>query len=113
MTRSELVECLHSRFPALTIKDVTAVVDAILGAIIETLAAGNHVEIRGFGVFHLNHRSPKVGRNPKTGETVMVPAKVMPHFKPGLELRKRVQQTGEGFQWYSSAPGKTGLVTCV
>jgi integration host factor subunit beta len=91
MTRSELVNRLQSRFPNLTIKDVTAVVNVILDAVTETLAADDRVEIRGFGSFKINSRPPRVGRNPKTGETVMVPAKVAPHFKPGKELRERVE----------------------
>lgn len=91
MTRSELVERLQSRFPALTLKDVTAVVDVILDAVTETLAADDRVEIRGFGSFRINYRPPRVARNPKTGERVDVPAKVVPHFKPGKELRERVE----------------------
>jgi integration host factor subunit beta len=91
MTRSELVNRLQSRFPNLTIKDVTAVVDVILDAVTETLAADDRVEIRGFGSFRINYRPPRVARNPKTGERVDVPAKVAPHFKPGKELRERVE----------------------
>lgn len=71
----------------------------ILGAIAAALAAGNRVEIRGFGSFSLNYRLPRTGRNPKTGEKVAVPGKYVPHFKAGKELRERVEQNlGEASQ---------------
>lgn len=95
MTRSELVALLAGRFPQLTAKDADVAVKEIVAAISETLTAGNRVEIRGFGVFSLNHRPPRTGRNPKTGEKVAVPAKSVPHFKAGKELRESVD-TGDG-----------------
>lgn len=91
MTRSELVSRLAERFPQFTHKDAEMAVSEILGAIHATLATGNRVEIRGFGSFSLNHRPPRTARNPKTGEPVAVPAKVVPHFKPGKELRELVE----------------------
>lgn len=91
MTRSELIERLSLRFPALTLADVSAAVSVILDAITTTLANGDRVEIRGFGVFRINHRPPRVGRNPKNGDSVNVPARLAPHFKPGKELRERVE----------------------
>jgi len=94
MTRSELVALLASRFPQLTAKDADVVVKEIVTAISETLTAGDRVEIRGFGVFSLNHRPPRTGRNPKTGEKVAVPAKSVPHFKAGKELRESVDARG-------------------
>jgi integration host factor subunit beta len=87
MTRSELISRIASQFPSLTRADVEIAVLTILDAIGDTLANGNRIEIRGFGVFQLNHRPPRIGRNPKTGETVQVPAKYIPHFKAGKELR--------------------------
>jgi len=90
MTRSELVALLAGRFPQLTAKDADVAVKEIVTAISETLTDGNRVEIRGFGVFSLNHRPPRTGRNPKTGEKVAVPAKSVPHFKAGKELREAV-----------------------
>lgn len=90
MTRSELVALLASRFPQLTAKDADVSVKEVIAAIAETLAAGNRVEIRGFGVFCLNYRPPRIGRNPKTGEKVAVPAKSVPHFRAGKELREVV-----------------------
>ena len=93
MTRSELTLRLAERFPQLVQKDAELVVTEILNAIHGALIAGNRVEIRGFGAFARNYRPPRNGRNPKTGETVLVPAKYVPHFKAGKELRERVDTT--------------------
>ncbi|AJP48572.1 integration host factor subunit beta [Rugosibacter aromaticivorans] len=90
MTRSELVERLSRYYPSLTHADISASVSVILDAVTTALANGDRAEIRGFGSFRLNHRPSRIGRNPKTGVTVNVPAKIVPHFKPGLELRERV-----------------------
>lgn len=95
MTRSELISRLASRFPQLTQQDANDSVIAILEAISEKLAAGGRVEIRGFGSFSVHGRPPRVGRNPKTGEKVLVPAKYVPHFKPGVEMRERVNLPAE------------------
>ena len=92
MTRSELINRLADRFPQLVAKDAEFAVRTILDAMAETLADGRRIEIRGFGSFALSHRPPRVGRNPKSGETVMVPEKRVPHFKPGKHLRERVDQ---------------------
>lgn len=91
MTRSELISVLADRFPQLVIADAGMSVDVILAAIGATLTQGNRVEIRGFGSFGLNYRPPRAGRNPKTGESVSVPAKWVPHFKAGKELRELVE----------------------
>ena len=90
ITRSKLVERLAIRAGNLPAKDVDVSVSLILEAITDALARGDRVEIRGFGSFDLNYRSPRIGRNPKTGEQVQVPAKNVPHFKAGKELRERV-----------------------
>ena len=90
MTRSELIEAMASRFPQLVKADAELAVAEILGAVGSALSSGGRVEIRGFGSFNLNYRPPRIGRNPKTGETVSVPAKWTPHFKAGKELRERV-----------------------
>jgi integration host factor subunit beta len=92
MTRSELIQRLASRFPQLTRVDAELAVLAILDKVSEQLAQGGRVEIRGFGVFSVHVRPPRRGRNPKTGERVDVPAKAVPHFKPGTELRERVDR---------------------
>lgn len=90
MTKSELIEALAEKYPNLPIKDVELGVKSIIDNMAETLATGERIEIRGFGSFSLHYRAPRVGRNPKTGESVNLEAKYVPHFKPGKELRERV-----------------------
>jgi integration host factor subunit beta len=90
MTRSELSAGLARRFPQLAVQDAYLALKVMLDAIALALAKGDRVEIRGFGCFALTDRLPRVGRNPKTGQPVDVPAKAFPHFKPGKELRERV-----------------------
>lgn len=90
MTRSELIEKLHSRFATLTAGDVEVAVKTILDQIAEVLSKGGRSEIRGFGSFSVHIRPPRLGRNPKTGEKVPVPEKLVPHFKPGQVMRERV-----------------------
>ena len=90
MTRSDLILKLQSLNPNLSVKDVELAVTTILNGINKTLSTGGRVEVRGFGSFALNYKPPRRGRNPKTGDTVMVPEKYVPHFKAGLELRERV-----------------------
>lgn len=90
MTRSELITSLAARFPQLTSQDATMAVTEIIEAISRALAHGQRIEIRGFGSFALKQRSPRLGRNPKTGEKVAVPAKYTPYFKAGKALRERV-----------------------
>ncbi|GJG93633.1 integration host factor subunit beta [Cupriavidus pauculus] len=92
MTKSELVEKLAARFPQLLLRDADISVKTILDAMSEALADGHRIEIRGFGSFGLNRRPPRVGRNPKSGERVLVPEKRVPHFKAGKELRERVDR---------------------
>ena len=93
MTKSELIAQLSVRFPQLVLKDAEIAVKTILDAMSQTLCDGQRIEIRGFGSFSLNYRPPRQGRNPKTGETVPVPAKYVPHFKAGKELRDRVDES--------------------
>ena len=93
MTRSELIDALRERFHQLTPKDVEQCAKAILDAMSEALARNNRIEIRGFGSFRLNYRQPRTGRNPKSGAKVEVPAKYVPHFKPGLEMRQGVDSS--------------------
>jgi integration host factor subunit beta len=90
MTKSELIDKLAERNSQLGLRDVDLAVKAILDAVSDALATGKRVEIRGFGSFSLNVRSSRVARNPKSGEKVEVPAKRVPHFKAGKELRARV-----------------------
>ena len=92
MTKSELIAQLAERFPQLVAKDADLAVKMILDAMSEALVRGDRIEIRGFGSFALNYRPPRLGRNPNSGEKVDVPAKWVPHFKAGKELRERVDQ---------------------
>jgi len=92
MTRSELIKQLALKAPQLTSQDVELTVKQILDEIARTLENSGRVEIRGFGSFGINRRPPRKGRNPKSGETVFVHAKDVPHFKAGKELRDRVNQ---------------------
>jgi integration host factor subunit beta len=92
MTKSELIERLTVRFPQLGAKDADFAVKMILDEMAACLSRGQRIEIRGFGSFGLNYRPPRVGRNPKSGDKVMVPEKYVPHFKAGKELRERVDQ---------------------
>lgn len=90
MTRSELISKLAKRHSGLSSTDADLAVRIIIEAISNALVCGDRIEIRGFGGFKLCHRPPRTGRNPKTGEAVLVPGKSVPHFKPGKELRERV-----------------------
>ncbi|HAF55888.1 MAG TPA: integration host factor subunit beta [Thauera sp.] len=94
MTKSELIAQLAERFPQLVAKDADYAVKMILDAMTDALARGDRIEIRGFGSFALNYRPPRTGRNPKSGEKVLVPEKYVPHFKAGKELRERVDLSG-------------------
>ncbi len=94
MTKSELIARLAERYPQLVSKDAEFAVKTILDAMARTLADGHRIEIRGFGSFALSHRPPRIGRNPKSGERVEVPEKRVPHFKPGKDLRERVDTSG-------------------
>ena len=90
MTKSELIERLANQNPRVTAREVDETVKAVLDAMTAAMAGGCRIEIRGFGSFTLNHRPSRVGRNPKSGESVLVPEKFVPHFKAGKELRERV-----------------------
>ncbi len=91
MNRSELVQALASKYN-LKNGDAAESVKIVLEAIADSLENGDRIEIRGFGSFHVVDRAGRTGRNPKTGETVIVPPKKIPHFKPGKELKERVLQ---------------------
>lgn len=90
MTKSELIEALAARQTHLATADVELAVKDLLEQMSHALASGDRIEIRGFGSFSLHYRPPRMGRNPKTGEAVALPGKYVPHFKPGKELRERV-----------------------
>ena len=90
MTKSELIDLIAGMQTQLSHKDIELAVKTMLEHMSETLATGERIEIRGFGSFSLHYRAPRQGRNPKTGETVQLPGKHVPHFKPGKEMRERV-----------------------
>ena len=92
MTRSDLVIQLAERFAQLTHRDTEFAVKTILDAMASALARGHRIEIRGFGSFSINRRPPRVGRNPRSGEQVVISEKLVPHFKPGKALREAVDQ---------------------
>jgi integration host factor subunit beta len=90
MTKSEFINRLADKFDHLSADEIDAAVRSILDRLSLTLQHGERIEIRGFGGFSLHHRQPRVGRNPKTGDAVELPAMFAIHFKPGKELRERV-----------------------
>ena len=88
MNRSDLVDEIAEHFQHLTKSDVELAVNTILDAMQDALAAGHHIEIRGFGSFSVNHRAARIGRNPRNGESVAIPPKRAIRFKPGKALRE-------------------------
>lgn len=95
MTKSELIERLAAAQPHLDQADVELAVRTILERMTHSLARGERIEIRGFGSFSLHFREPRIGRNPRSGESVALPGKYVPHFKPGKALRERVNSSEE------------------
>jgi len=90
MIRSELLQKLAEQNPELRPEEVERIVDLFFNQITQRLAEGGRVELRGFGAFSTREREPRRGRNPRTGEAVDVPAKRVPYFKPGKEMRARL-----------------------
>jgi len=90
MIRSELVQKIATDNPDLSAKDVEKLVDCFFDTITDQLADGGRVELRGFGAFSTRDRKARIGRNPRTGASVSVPAKRVPYFKPGKEMRERL-----------------------
>ncbi|WP_086931412.1 integration host factor subunit beta [Agarilytica rhodophyticola] len=93
MTKSELIERIAARQDQLSAKDIELAVKLVLEYMSQALATGERIEIRGFGSFSLHYRAPRIGRNPKTGESVELDGKYVPHFKPGKEMRDRVNES--------------------
>lgn len=93
MTKSELIEILSRKQSHLNSRDVELAVKSILEQMSTALSTGRRIEIRGFGSFSLHFRPPRMGRNPKTGDAVALPGKHVPHFKPGKDLRERVNDS--------------------
>lgn len=96
MTKSELIERIAARQDQLSPKDVEMAVKMIMEEMARALINNRRIEIRGFGSFCLHYRAPRMGRNPKTGSAVELPGKWVPHFKPGKELRERVNASLQG-----------------
>jgi integration host factor subunit beta len=92
LTKSELIEVIAREQSHLAYRDVELAVKCMIEQMSQALASGERIEIRGFGSFSLHYRSPRVGRNPKTGDAVSLAGKHVPHFKPGKELRERVNE---------------------
>jgi len=90
MTKSELIDRIAAKQTQLSSKDVELAVKAVIEYMSQVLSEGERIEIRGFGSFSLHYRVPRIGRNPKTGTPVALSGKHVPHFKPGKELRDRV-----------------------
>lgn len=93
MTKSELIEIIARKQKHLPAKDVELAVKHLLELMSNALANGERIEIRGFGSFSLHYRPPRMGRNPKTGDAVALSGKYVPHFKPGKELREKVNES--------------------
>ena len=91
MIRSELVQKIANENTDLRLEEVENIVDTFFDAIVEQLATGGRVELRGFGAFSTRARESRTGRNPRTGESVSVEAKKVPYFKPGKEMRERLK----------------------
>ncbi len=93
VTKSELIERIAARQEQLSAKDVELAIKTMIDSMVLVLTNGGRIEIRGFGSFSLHYRAPRVGRNPKTGDSVELTGKYVPHFKPGKELRNRVNES--------------------
>lgn len=92
MTKSELIDIISREQSQLAYRDVELAVKCMIEQMSQALASGERIEIRGFGSFSLHYRPPRLGRNPKTGDSVSLAGKYVPHFKPGKELRERVNE---------------------
>lgn len=94
MIKSELIQKISAANPHLFQRDVERIVNVVLDEIVEALSRGDRVELRGFGAFTVKHRQARQGRNPRTGEPVLVEEKFIPFFKTGKELRDRLNDSG-------------------
>ena len=86
MTKSELIEKIAAKNPNLTLKDIESIVDVILDSVIKAMAAGERVEFRGFGAFSVHNRGARTAKNPRTGESLKIGERKIPHFKAGKHL---------------------------
>lgn len=106
MTKADLVEEV-TKLGDLTRRDSEVIVETIFDSVIGALRSGDKIEIRGFGSFRIRQRKPRIGRNPKTGTKVEVPAKKVPYFKPSKELRDLVNPSGKSTEGAQAAEGGT------
>ena len=90
ITKSDLIEKISTKIPQLSSKDVELSVKTLIDKVIDSLAKGDRTEVRGFGSFSVHYRNPRIGRNPKTGDSVSLPGKNAAHFKPGKVLRSKI-----------------------
>ena len=97
MIKSELVRALNEKLPELQARDVELAVNCILTQMLDAIVEGERIEIRGFGGFDLHHSPARIGRNPRTGESLILPAKVKVHFKPGKDMKDRVDAARDQF----------------
>ncbi len=95
INRKDLIEIISNNQNQLPLKDVQLTINTIIKTMTKSLANGERIEIRGFGSFSLRYKSPRMGRNPKTGEIVAIHGHYVPHFKPGKDLRKQVNEGKE------------------
>lgn len=98
VTKSELINLLSEKYSHLAFRDVESAVKGMIDHMTLALSSGERIEIRGFGSFSLHYRPPRIGRNPKTGDAVELASKYVPHFKPGKELRDKVNESKERFK---------------
>jgi len=106
VTKSELIQALSGRQTHLASPDVELAVKSVIDQMADSLATGERIEVRGFGSFSLHFRPPRMGRNPKTGDVVALAGKYVPHFKPGKELRERVNASEKQRSVSSNSPRK-------
>ena len=97
MVKSEFVRALNEKLPGSQLDDVESAVNCLLKHMADALVQGERIEIRGFGGFDLRHRPPRIARNPKTGEAITLPTKVVLHFKPGKDLKDRVNASRDQY----------------
>ncbi len=112
MTRSDLVAQLAERFTQLTHRDTEFAVKTVIDAMSVSLVRGHRIEIRGFGSFSVNRRPPRLGRNPRSGDQVLIPEKRVPHFKPGKALREAVDAQMPVLDEQSGAARSTPAAIC-
>ena len=93
ITKSELIEKISAKIPQLGNKDVELSVKILIDKVIDSLATGDRTEVRGFGSFSVHYRKPRIGINPKTGDSVSLPGKNAAHFKPGKVLRNKINNS--------------------